>query len=198
MSRKYRQIDWFNKLTFDPTDRIRMNFSWLYTPPIWKARCRPTTASSPIQHHPLRDGEGELQQRIQPAGTELHGPDRLHALQHGAAERERRALLPQLQGNRHRRLLLVLVHHAVDRRRRSSRGLATARRVPRRPARRRPFSTRPREPTSRRTSASSSPDWANTTIKAGVGTQKNVNSVFDSWYGPDGRVRVYWDSDFRG
>lgn len=35
-------------------------------------------------------------------------------------------------------------------------------------------------------------------IKAGIGTQKNVNSVFDSWVGPDGRILLYWDLSFRG
>jgi hypothetical protein len=32
MSRRYHQMNWFNKLSFNPTDRIRTNFSWLYTP----------------------------------------------------------------------------------------------------------------------------------------------------------------------
>jgi len=35
-------------------------------------------------------------------------------------------------------------------------------------------------------------------FKAGVGTQKNVNNVYDSWVGPDGRVNLYWDLAFRG
>jgi hypothetical protein len=35
-------------------------------------------------------------------------------------------------------------------------------------------------------------------IKAGLGTQKNVNNVNDSWNGPDGRVLLFWDLAFRG
>jgi hypothetical protein len=35
-------------------------------------------------------------------------------------------------------------------------------------------------------------------IKAGVGTQKNVNNVNDSWNGPDGRALIFWDLSFRG
>lgn len=30
-------------------------------------------------------------------------------------------------------------------------------------------------------------------IKAGIGVQKNVNNVNDSWNGPDGRINLYWD-----
>ncbi|MEZ5397602.1 MAG: hypothetical protein R2724_33150 [Bryobacterales bacterium] len=29
-------------------------------------------------------------------------------------------------------------------------------------------------------------------IKTGIGTMKNVNSVNDSWYGVNGRARIYW------
>lgn len=32
MKRSLYAMDWFNKLSFDPTDRIRTNFTWLYTP----------------------------------------------------------------------------------------------------------------------------------------------------------------------
>lgn len=32
MSRKSEDMNWFNKLSFDPTSRIRTNFTWLYTP----------------------------------------------------------------------------------------------------------------------------------------------------------------------
>jgi hypothetical protein len=35
-------------------------------------------------------------------------------------------------------------------------------------------------------------------IKAGIGTQKNVNSVRDLAYGPLGRTRLYWNLPFRG
>jgi len=35
-------------------------------------------------------------------------------------------------------------------------------------------------------------------LKAGIGTQKNVNNVNDSWYGPLGRARLYWGRAFRG
>ena len=35
-------------------------------------------------------------------------------------------------------------------------------------------------------------------IKAGIGTQKNVNKVNDAWVGPGGRVNVYWDTDYNG
>jgi Carboxypeptidase regulatory-like domain/TonB-dependent Receptor Plug Domain len=34
-------------------------------------------------------------------------------------------------------------------------------------------------------------------LKGGVGLQKNVNNVFDS-YGPDGRINLYWGESFRG
>src|SRR5581483_11957336 len=32
MSRSAHQINWFNKVSFEPTQRVRMNFTWLYTP----------------------------------------------------------------------------------------------------------------------------------------------------------------------
>jgi hypothetical protein len=32
MSRSAHQINWFNKISFEPTQRLRMNFTWLYTP----------------------------------------------------------------------------------------------------------------------------------------------------------------------
>lgn len=35
-------------------------------------------------------------------------------------------------------------------------------------------------------------------FKAGIGTQKNVNRVEDSTYGPNGMVRLYWDTAFTG
>ncbi len=35
-------------------------------------------------------------------------------------------------------------------------------------------------------------------FKAGVGVQKNVNNVEDSWLGPRGRINLYWDLDFNG
>lgn len=32
MSRTFRQMNWFNKISIEPTSRLRMNFSYLYTP----------------------------------------------------------------------------------------------------------------------------------------------------------------------
>ena len=32
MKRSASQMNWFNKVSFDPSQRLRMNFSWLYTP----------------------------------------------------------------------------------------------------------------------------------------------------------------------
>lgn len=32
LKRKFHQMNWFNKLSFDPTNRVRTNFTWLYTP----------------------------------------------------------------------------------------------------------------------------------------------------------------------
>ncbi|PYX90958.1 MAG: hypothetical protein DMG68_00005, partial [Acidobacteria bacterium] len=32
MNRSAHQINWFNKVSFEPTQRLRMNFTWLYTP----------------------------------------------------------------------------------------------------------------------------------------------------------------------
>lgn len=35
-------------------------------------------------------------------------------------------------------------------------------------------------------------------LKAGVGLQRNVNRLFDSWNGPDGRALLFWGLSFRG
>jgi hypothetical protein len=35
-------------------------------------------------------------------------------------------------------------------------------------------------------------------FKFGVGVQKNVNNVFDAWVGGDGRMQLFWDLEFRG
>jgi hypothetical protein len=35
-------------------------------------------------------------------------------------------------------------------------------------------------------------------FKFGVGVQKNVNNVFDAWVGENGRIQLFWDLEFRG
>lgn len=189
MSRSASQVNWFSKLSFEPTSRIRMNFTWLYTPQSMTGSLfaydgyAPNTSTSDLATARGSSGLGYHQPETSYTGQIDYTPTNSSVLSVRAG-----------------RYWLDYKSTGVDAKaqwwwRESSLGIAGAPQFD---------------------SGYATPDAANTfhdlttrtyvqadysqfvrlagqhNFKFGIGTAKNVNNVDNSWNGPLGRVSLYW------
>lgn len=197
MERTFRQISWFNKLTLDPTERVRMNFTWLYTPAHQEGALYAYDGFAP--NVVTRSRQTALAQ----ANDGYNQPEQSYTGQIDINLTNTSLL--SIRGGRY-----YLNYKDIGVEDSYSYWFITPsiglEGVP--PALQQPAGFT--SPTGaqvifdKTTRTYVQADFAKFfsglgqhNIKAGIGTQKNVNSVFDSWYGEQGRVRVYWDSAFR-
>jgi hypothetical protein len=198
IDREAHQMNWFNKLSFDPTDRIRTNFTWLYTP-------QRLTGSLPAY-----DGYAPNVSTLSAANAEgyrIRGYSQPEQSYTGSVDVAlSSASLLSVKGGRY---YLNYKDTGVPYRKyywwqSSSVGIPG---VP--PELQQPVGFRTPSAaqvlydiTTRTYVQADYSQFLNLAgqhnIKAGVGTQKNVNSVFDSWVGPEGRIQLFWNLSFRG
>ncbi len=198
MKRDYRQINWFNKLTFDPTDRIRTNFSWLYTPTHLEGSLFAYTGFEP-------NASATSLATAQASGNNGYNqPEQSYSGQLDFTLT--RTSLLSVRGGRY---YLNYKEFGIEDSHSywfitPSIGVEGVPEGLQQPA---GYTS----PTGAQTiydittRSYIQADYSNFftafgqhNLKAGVGTMKNVNKVNDSWYGVDGRARIYWDSAFRG
>ncbi len=198
IKRKAHYMNLFNKLSFNPTDRIRTNFAWLYTPSVSTGALYAYNGAAPNVHtssretaqawknlgyfQPEQSYSGSVDWMVSNTGllSVKGGRYYLNYKDTGVTEtREYRwqtssvgipGVPPELQ---------------------LPRGYAT------------PTAAKVVFDTTTRTYVQA--DYSQFVrlggqhnLKAGVGTQKNVNRVDDSWVGPEGRINLYWGASFRG
>lgn len=198
MSREAQAMSWFSKLSFDPSSRVRMNFTWLYTPQYLTGSIfgysgyTPDSSSTSVEtakgsasrgyNQPEQSYTGNIDLTLTNSSLlsirggryylnykEVGIPYRkYHWWQSSAVGLEGVPLEFQLPAGYTTPSAAQVLYDITTR-------------------------------TYVQADLSQFFHLGGThNLKAGVGTQKNVNNVFDSWNGPDGRVNVYWDLDFRG
>jgi hypothetical protein len=198
MKRTFRQITWFNKLTVDPTQKIRTNFTWLYTPTRQEGALYTYDGFAP--NVSTRTAETAAQQ----ANDGFYQPEQSYTGQIDINLTPTSLL--SFKGGRY---YLNYGEFGIEDEfsywwQTTSVGLEG---VP--PGLQQPngFLTPTAAITQfdKTTRTYVQADFSKFftflgqhNIKAGLGTQKNVNSVRDLDYGRLGRVRVYFDSKFRG
>ena len=191
MARSASQINWFNKISFEPTERLRMNFTWLYTPQTMTGNLfvyngfAPNTNINTLENAKANSGLGYFQPETSYSGQVDYMPTNSTVLSLKAG-----------------RYWLDYKDTGVDANesfwwRTSSIG------VPGAPQQKSGYTT----PTAAKTLHDLTTrsyvqgDFSQFVrfagqhnFKFGVGTAKSVNNVNDSWFGPGGRVNLYWDS----
>ncbi len=196
MSRKAHQMSMFNKLSFNPSDRVRTNFTWLYTPQYMTGSLyaydgmKPNVSTQSLENAKASSTRGYNQ------------PEQSYT---GSVDitLTNTSLLSVKGGRYYLNYKEVgIPYQKYYWWRSSSVGLEG---VP--PELQLPFGySTPsaaqvvHDTTTRTYVQADYSQFFNLlgqhNLKAGVGTQKNVNSVFDSWVGPLGRVLIYWDRAF--
>ncbi len=189
MKREASQMNWFNKLSFEPTSRLRMNFTWLYTPQTMTGGMyayngyAPNTSTNTLTNAQDSSRLGYFQPETSYTGQIDYTPTNSSVL--------------SFKGGRY---WLDYKSTGVDANeqwwwRSSSVGIPG---VPQ-------FDTNYATPASAKTVH----DLTSRTyvqadfsqfvrfagqhnLKFGIGTAKNVNNVDDSWNGPLGRVSLFW------
>ncbi|UCF38769.1 MAG: TonB-dependent receptor, partial [Acidobacteriota bacterium] len=197
LERKAHQMNWFNKLSFDPSSRVRTNFTWLYTPQY-------LTGSLPAY-----DGWGPNYSTLSLAnaqGYKTRGYNQPEQSYTGNIDMmlSNTSLLSVKGGRYYLNYKEVGIPYTKYYWWQSSSvGIEGV-----------PLDLQ--QPVGFRTPSGAQVLYDKTTrtyvqadfsqflsfggqhnIKAGIGTQKNVNSVFDAWVGGDGRMQVFWDLEFR-
>jgi len=180
MSRKAHQMSMFNKLSFNPSDRVRTNFTWLYTPQYMTGSLyaydgmKPNVSTQSLENAKASSTRGYNQPEQSYTGS-VGGRYYLNYKEVGIPYQKYywwRSSSVGLEGVPPELQLPF--------------GYST------------PSAAQVVHDTTTRTYVQA--DYSQFfnllgqhNLKAGVGTQKNVNSVFDSWVGPLGRVLIYWD-----
>ncbi|MCB1021426.1 MAG: TonB-dependent receptor [Acidobacteria bacterium] len=197
MERKFRQINLFSKLSFNPTDRLRTNFQWLYTPSRQEGALYAYDGFEPnVSTRPLATALAQ-------ANDGFNQPE-----QNYSGQIDFNVTNTSLLTVRGGRYYLNYKEFGIEDDHSywfitPSSGLAGVPAALQQPA---GFTS----PTGaitlfdKTTRSHIQVDFTKYfsglgqhTIKVGAGTMKNVNSVNDSWYGVNGRARIYWDSAFR-
>ncbi|MBI1355795.1 MAG: hypothetical protein GC160_15760 [Acidobacteria bacterium] len=198
MSRKLYQLNWFNKVNFNPTDRIRTTFTWLYTPTHLEGSLFSYTGFEP------NTSATSLATAQANANNGYNQPEQSYTGQVDLSLSSTSMLT--IKGGRY-----YLNYKEIGIEDSSSYWFITP-----------SIGVDGVPPALQQAAGFTSPSAAQTvfdkttrtyiqadfskffnflgqhSIKAGIGTQKNVNSVLSTDYGVDGRVRVFWDSAFRG
>jgi hypothetical protein len=192
MKRSASQMNWFNKLSYEPFNRLRMNFSWLYTPQTMTGSIyaldgyAPNTSSNFLADARKSATLGYFQPEQSYTGQVDYTPTNSSVI--------------SVRGGRY---YLNYMDTGVQ-----ERGEYW-------------WITSPADPVPPELALSSgytSPAAAQVlhdlttrtyvqadlsqfvhfagshNFKFGVGTAKNVNNVDNSWYGPNGRVNLFWNS----
>ncbi len=198
MSREAFAHNWFNKINFDPSNRVRMNFTWLYTPQYLTGSLY------------AYDGFGpnfSTQSKANAAGVASRGYSQPEQSYTGSMDISlTNTSLLTVKGGRY---YLNYKETGIPYTKywwwqSSSVGLEG---VPAELQQPYNYSTPSGakilyDKTTRTYVQADFSQFVNLggqhNFKAGIGTQKNVNSVFDSWNGPDGRVLLYWGLSVRG
>ena len=197
IERQAHKMSWFNKLSFDPTSKIRTNFTWLYTPEYLTGSL---TAYDAIKPNTITLDKASLQ------GRKTRGYNQPEQSYTGNVDfMLTNSSLLSLRGGRY-----YLNYKEV--------GIpyqkyywwqASGVGLPIPPSLQQPFnySTPSGAQTlydiTTRTYGQADFSqflnaWGQHNLKVGIGTQKNVNNVYDSWNGPLGRVQVFPGLSFRG
>jgi hypothetical protein len=193
MKRNANQINWFNKLSFEPTDRLRMHFTWLYTPQTLTGAIyaldgyAPNTSTNYIADARRSATLGYFQPEQSYTGEVDYTPTNTSVI--------------SAKGGRY-----YLNYKDTGVQENSEYWWQTSPKgVPGIPADLQldsgyttPASGRVFHDLTTRTYVqvdfSQFVRFAGAhSLKFGIGTAKNVNNVNDSWYGPNGRVMLYWN-----
>jgi outer membrane receptor protein involved in Fe transport len=198
MQRKAHAMSWFNRLDFDPSSRVRTNFTWMYTPTYQTGGLYAYTgycATCSVQ--PIAYSQKERDRAFnQPEQSYTGTIDFVLSNSSVLSVKGGRYYLNYKE--------VDVPYTSMSWWRTSSVGLAG---VP--PELQQPYGyTTP-------SSAWVEHDLTTRTyvqadfsqffhaggqhnFKFGIGTQKNVNNVIDHWFGSGGRTRLYWDTTYRG
>jgi len=193
LDRKYHVMSWFNKVSFDPTSRIRTHFTWLYTPQYLTGSLAAYDGFAPNVSTRSRESAygGRTRAFNQPEQSYTANVD--FTLTNTS--------LLSVRGGRYylnyKEVGIPYSYYTWWR--------ASSTDIPGVPA-------DLQHANGYATPSAAQTLWDLTTrtyvqadysqffrfggqhnIKAGIGTQKNVNNVNDSVNGPDGRVELYWD-----
>jgi hypothetical protein len=193
MERKAHFMNWFNKVSFDPTNRIRTNFTWLYTPSYLTGSLFAYDGFGP--NASTRDIES-----ARGSGTRGYNQPEQSYTGNVDFTLSNTSLLSVKAGRYYLNYKEVGIPYSyytwwrasstdiagLPADLRQANGFATP-----------SAATVLSDLTTRsyvQADYSQFVSFAGThNFKAGIGTQKNVNRVNDSWYGPNGRVELYWN-----
>ncbi|HWR51384.1 MAG TPA: TonB-dependent receptor [Bryobacteraceae bacterium] len=198
MDRKSNFMNWFNKVSFDPSDRIRTNFTWLYTPSYLTGSLYGYDAMAP---------NGSTRDLASAQGSSTRGFNQPEQSLTGSVDfvLTTTSLLNVRGGRYYLNYKEVGIPYAFSTWYQSSpEGIPGL-----------PDSVMKPNGYSTPSAAQTASDLTTRTyvqadfsqfinklgshnLKAGIGTTKNVNRVSDLDYGPLGRTRVFWGRDFRG
>lgn len=192
MKRDSHNMAWFNKVSFDPTQRIRTNFTWLYTPTYLTGSLPAYDGMAPnVSTRSLASAQGSSTRGFNQPEQSYSGDVNLTLTN---------TSLLSIKGGRYylNYKEIGIPYTKYYWWRSSSVGIEG---VP--PDLQQPngFITPSAaqvlfDKTTRTYVQADFSQFLNAlgqhNIKAGIGTQKNVNSVFDAWVGRDGRMQIYW------
>ena len=192
MERKAHFMNWFNKVSFDPTNRIRTNFTWLYTPSYLTGSLFAYDGFAPnASTRDIATAQGS-------ATRGYNQPEQSYTANVDFTV-SNTSLLSVKAGRYYLNYKEVGIPYSYY-----TWWRASSTDIPGVPA-------NLQQPSGFQTPSAATvlSDMTTRTyvqadftqfvnfggthnFKAGIGTQKNVNRVNDSWYGPDGRVELYW------
>ncbi len=197
MNRDAYAMSWFSKLSFDPTSRVRTNFSWLYTPQYLTGVIATYDGYAP--NTSIRD-------LAYAEGSATRGYSQPEQSYNGSIDvtLSTRSLLTFKGGRYYLNYKETGIPYDKYYWWRSSSVDDPENTFPSLPPELQ-FSSGYQTPssakilhdlTTRTYGEANFSQFLNAggehNIKAGVGVQKNVNNVYDSWVGPDGRMLLYW------
>jgi hypothetical protein len=192
MKREAYAMSWFNKLSFDPWTRVRTNFSWLYTPQ------RSTGSLYAYDGYGPNESVQELASAQGVASRGYSQPEQSYS---GSVDLtlSTRSLLSVKGGRYYLNYKEIGIPYQKNYWwQNSSIG------IPGVPADlqfdsgyRTPDSAATKHDLTTRSYVQADfSQFLNLggqhNIKAGVGTQKNVNNVYDDWFGTNGRIELFW------
>jgi hypothetical protein len=192
MKRQASQMNWFSKISFEPASRLRMNFTWLYTPQTMTGSIyaldgyAPDTSTNFLADARTSATLGYFQPEQSYTGQVDYTPTNSSVI---SVKGGRYYLNYKDTGVQQTHEYWWMTSPAVA-------GLpadlqlASGYTTPASAQIVHDLTTR----TYVQADLSQFVRFAGThNLKFGIGTAKNVNNVNDSWYGPDGRVALYWD-----
>lgn len=193
MKRKAHQMNWFNKLSFDPVSRIRANFTWLYTPQYLTGSLYAYDGISPnVSTRSLkaaRDsasrGYNQPEQSYTGNLDFTLGNTSLLSVKGGRYYLNYKEVgVPFLKSYWWQASSVGLPGVPADLQQPYNYATASAAQVV-------------HDITTRSYVQADFSQFlrflGSHNLKAGIGTQKNVNNVNDAWVGPEGRVQLYWN-----